>query len=169
MSNYSTTHLKIMDLTLTTQKLIKVNNKGIKQAWLVTNNGGILIKNIEQLSKNVLSIKDITLEVNSMSSLIKEIEKVWGIICNTTDLSNIYSYMDNSGISSKQINGYLLFLNLDKNHIKTILEKDNSIFIDYRNLEETLSTFNFNIDFKESFYSLLLELDKRFGTKVTVK
>ena len=164
MSNYNTL-MQVMDKPMqaySTKIFTDTIIKEFYQTWLVVNDGAILVKNVHKIASQDIFVKDLTISGKSLSDILKKIEQEWGILSESTNLTSIYSFKSNIK-KNKEINGYALYLNLNAEHINSILEKGDYTFIDYTELEDIVKYFNMNNDFKESFYSLLYELDKRFG------
>ena len=164
MGNYATLD-EVMDKSLPSYNLQLLYNEQ-SQIWLVLNNGIVLINNINKQSLSEISVKDVTISERNITDALKEIENQWGIFCDNTNLSPIYSFDTQINKKEAQINGYALFLNLNQEYIDSILLKGSYMLLDYRNLEDLFNLFKKDMNFKESFYSLIYELEKKFNSKI---
>jgi hypothetical protein len=164
MTNY-TTNSFVKDSNYSTLPSVAVKNS-IIECWLLTSKGEILIKPLTRTysTEDILEISDVTLQTSNIPQMLKEIEANWGIVCKDENMQHIYSSC--SSVWNDQItvtDGYVLSFDFSEDEIDLILEKSGSNFYNYKDLEDVFNSFNKSMNFKESYYSLILELYKKFA------
>jgi hypothetical protein len=126
--------------------------------WLVNTFGYVLIDKSAKFS-NPIHINNLTLESDNLDDLIKLVETSWGILCSKEDLKLIYSIHSDSEITK----GNLLMLNLSWDQKTLIENRCGGKFVNYRELEDKFGEHIEDDNLKESFYSLIAELDNVYG------
>jgi len=139
------------------------NIKELHNVWLVNKYGDVLVKNIKCNSKPI-HIRDTTLVRKSASTLVKAIESQWNILCTLRELDEIYSFkfISEYGLET-QAKVYILHTQMHPRLQFRISNHYDGVFINYKDLDDTFSKYEQSEDFKESYYSMLAEVDKEYG------
>jgi 6-phosphogluconate dehydrogenase (decarboxylating) len=135
-------------------------NQPRAQVWIITPHGDVLVKSIDQTTE-VLTIAQVTIDAEGVSSAIKSIEKSTNVLCSSDNLSEIYSLDINTEHTPAKANGYTLCIRLDEEHKSLIEDTFKGKFIDYKELTNYFAGFSIDISLKEALLNLISSLDQR--------
>lgn len=124
------------------------------QIWLANQYGELLIKK-NDLHTSKVDVSMVTIEGKTLEDCIYQANKLWKILFDKEDLRLIYSFKSSSKYSDIAVEGFLLKVSVDESDVDIINEHNTSLFINYTDLEESFTHEKKELDFNESFFSLL--------------
>lgn len=114
---------------------INTNNKKnvhpiINHIWLATFDGAVLIKASSKYKKGI-GIENLTITTTDQESILKEIEKNWGIVCDKLFLRQIYKFKTKG---TQFVTGYLLMVNFNIEYLDLVISKFDGELVAYQDL-----------------------------------
>ena len=137
----------------TNKSLSKGNKSKVAHIWLATVEGFVFIKK-PLPDKPQLSVGDLTISSSDETPVSKLIEDEWNILCDESDLREIYTFEEKSSEYTISHTGYILVFNLSYDELQ-LLSRNYGSFINYKNIEDFIMQYTKDAECKESFYSLI--------------
>ena len=134
------------------------SKNSICQIWVINADGGVLIRNSNNLNPET-EAESLTIQSDCSEESFKMVESLTGILCSKDYLREAYSYVRNG----KRISGYILATHLDESQKEVVEDRSEGVFIEYRELMSKLVGRNLSESCKESVLYLISTLYDKYN------